>query len=506
MSKPAPAAFLSYVHSDDLHDRGGISNFREQLEGEIRMQMGTPFSIFQDRNDLMWGQAWKERIDQSLNDVTFLIPIITPSFFQSPYCIQEFITFSRRESTLGIKRLILPLYYVTCDEMELPAEGSDEVISILKERQWTDWRKFRFRTFDDAEVREELALLATTIKASIKEIYEVFRLADQKAVSVDDKRAERVEILTDLDVQGSLEVVLKGLDEGSRQGPIVAPGSPRPKKRPVRKPPYKVFTTRFDEVVTVEDLLSPEETQALYDYLSPHSSALEKENNAALERQTTLMRALSSNNDVAISLLIDNSGSLRGNPIRNIAAWSLIVLDIWEKFGIDTAATGFTTRAWKGGQSREAWLAAGRPPRPGRLNDLRYVLYKKFGRPLRDCAQNFGLMIREGILKENIDGEALEWAAQALRAHQAKTKILVVISDGAPVDDSTLSANDHEFLVRHLRTVIRKIKADQSLRLIALGVDFDVNRYYGDSGFGATQSNLGLVALRRVNEILLTAK
>jgi hypothetical protein len=158
MGERQPIAFLSYVRSDDDHDDGRITAFRKRLEGEVRMQTGKPFAIFQDRNDIAWGQHWEERINSSLSDVTFLIPILTPSFFQSPACRSEFQTFFLKEQMLGVNRLILPLYYVACDQLGdgyLP--GSDDIAETLRSRNWTDWRQFRFKSFHDEVVAAALA-------------------------------------------------------------------------------------------------------------------------------------------------------------------------------------------------------------------------------------------------------------------------------------------------------------------------------------------------------------
>ena len=178
--------------------------------------------------------------------------------------------------------------------------------------------------------------------------------------------------------------------------------------------------------------------------------------------------------DTVVTLLIDNSGSMRGRPI-SIAA---ISADILERVGVKTEILGFTTRAWKGGQSREKWLADGRPAQPGRLNDVRHIIYKQADEPWRRAKKALGLMMREGLLKENIDGEALLWAHQRLIGRPEDRKILMVISDGAPVDDSTLSVNSGSYLERHLRQVIGWIEARSPVELVAIGIGHDVTRYY----------------------------
>ncbi|MBY0285182.1 MAG: cobaltochelatase subunit CobT [Sphingomonas sp.] len=182
--------------------------------------------------------------------------------------------------------------------------------------------------------------------------------------------------------------------------------------------------------------------------------------------------------DTVVTLLIDNSGSMRGRPISIAAISADILARTLERCGVKTEILGFTTRAWKGGQARENWLAAGRPPQPGRLNDVRHIIYKQADEPWRRAKPNLGLMMREGLLKENIDGEALLWAHSRLLARREDRKILMVISDGAPVDDSTLSVNSGSYLERHLRQVIGWIETRSPIELCAIGIGHDVTRYY----------------------------
>ncbi|RZM33546.1 MAG: cobaltochelatase subunit CobT, partial [Sphingomonas sp.] len=182
--------------------------------------------------------------------------------------------------------------------------------------------------------------------------------------------------------------------------------------------------------------------------------------------------------DTVVTLLIDNSGSMRGRPISIAAISADILARTLERCGVKTEILGFTTRAWKGGQSRETWLAAGRPPQPGRLNDIRHIVYKRADEPWRRARNSLGLMMREGLLKENIDGEALMWAHARLVARPEERRILMVISDGAPVDDSTLSVNSGSYLERHLRQVIGWIESKSPVELVAIGIGHDVTRYY----------------------------
>ena len=182
--------------------------------------------------------------------------------------------------------------------------------------------------------------------------------------------------------------------------------------------------------------------------------------------------------DTVVTLLIDNSGSMRGRPISIAAISADIMARTLERCGVKTEILGFTTRAWKGGQTREDWLAADRPANPGRLNDLRHIVYKKADEPWRHAKKNLGLMMREGLLKENIDGEALLWAHSRLIARPEERRILMVISDGAPVDDSTLSVNHGAYLENHLRKVIEWIESRSPVQLVAIGIGHDVTRYY----------------------------
>jgi len=182
--------------------------------------------------------------------------------------------------------------------------------------------------------------------------------------------------------------------------------------------------------------------------------------------------------DTVVSLLIDNSGSMRGRPISIAAISADILARTLERCGVKVEILGFTTRAWKGGQARELWLGEGRPPHPGRLNDLRHIVYKKADEPWRRARKNLGLMMREGLLKENIDGEALLWAHNRLVGRPEERRIMMVISDGAPVDDSTLSVNSGTYLERHLRQVIGWIESRSPVELAAIGIGHDVTRYY----------------------------
>ncbi len=205
--------------------------------------------------------------------------------------------------------------------------------------------------------------------------------------------------------------------------------------------------------------------------------------------------------DTVVSLLIDNSGSMRGRPITVAALCGDILSKTLERCLIKTEILGFTTKAWKGGESREQWIKDGKPSNPGRLNDLRHIVYKSADSPSRRSKKNLGLLLREGILKENIDGEALKWANNRLKNRQEKRKILIVISDGAPVDDSTLSVNPGNYLERNLRDIINQIETKKEVELIAIGIGHDVSRYYSKAVTIMDVDQLGEVLLNELSEI-----
>jgi cobaltochelatase CobT len=278
---------------------------------------------------------------------------------------------------------------------------------------------------------------------------------------------------------------------------------------------YKVFSREHDEEIAAEALSSPDELERLRSFLDKELRAL----SGAVARLANRLqrRLLAQQNrawdfdleegtldaarlpriivdplhplsfkrerdtdfrDTVVTLLLDNSGSMRGRPIMVAACCADILARTLERCGVKVEILGFTTRAWKGGQAREAWLGAGKPAGPGRLNDLRHIIYKTADAPWRRSKRNLALMMREGLLKENIDGEALAWAHNRLLARPEQRRILMMISDGAPVDDSTLSVNSGSYLELHLRQVIAEIEQRSPIELIAIGIGHDVTRYY----------------------------
>ncbi|MEL0231649.1 MAG: cobaltochelatase subunit CobT [Hyphomicrobiales bacterium] len=304
-------------------------------------------------------------------------------------------------------------------------------------------------------------------------------------------------------------------DEGEDSSAPDNRGEIEETKQNTRQPAYKVYTTEFDEIISAEEIADIDELDRLRNYLDKQISNLQgvvarlanklqrklmaQQNRswdfdleegildtARLVRVVTdPMHPLSFKmerdtdfRDTVVTLLIDNSGSMRGRPIMVAATCADILTRTLERCGVKAEVLGFTTKAWKGGQSRELWTNSGKPMRPGRLNDLRHIIYKSADAPWRRSKRNLGLMMKEGILKENIDGEALEWAYERIQKRQEQRKIMMVISDGAPVDDSSLSVNSGNYLELHLKKVINKIETNKDIELIAIGIGHDVTRYY----------------------------
>jgi cobaltochelatase CobT len=339
---------------------------------------------------------------------------------------------------------------------------------------------------------------------------------DRKPVSAEEESSETAGAEEDAELTeatGEGEMESDADDERRTNAP------PRRPNRSVLDAPsefgYQVFSRTFDETIAAEELCDQEELERLRAFLDKQLTHLHvavsrlanrlqrrllaQQNRAwdfdldeglldtarltriitdpftplsfKRERDTTFR-------DTVVTLLLDNSGSMRGRPIMVAACCADILARTLERCGVKVEILGFTTRQWKGGQTREQWLAAGKPGSPGRLNDLRHIIYKSADAPWRRARRNLGLMMREGLLKENIDGEALAWAHSRLIARPEQRRILMMISDGAPVDDSTLSVNSGSYLERHLRQVIHEIETRSPVELIAIGIGHDVTRYY----------------------------
>ena len=305
---------------------------------------------------------------------------------------------------------------------------------------------------------------------------------------------------------------------------------------------YKAYTNKFDETIEAEELCDTEELDRLRAYLDKQLNNLQGVVGRLANRLQRRLLAQQSRSwefdleegtldparltrvviddmrgsfsplsfkrekdtnfrDTVVTLLIDNSGSMRGRPITVAATCADILARTLERCGVKVEILGFTTKAWKGGQSRELWLQSGKPANPGRLNDLRHVIYKSADAPWRRARRNLGLMMREGLLKENIDGEALDWAHNRLLARREQRKILMMISDGAPVDDTTLSVNSGNYLEKHLRQVIEQIETRSPVELIAIGIGHDVTRYYRRAVTIVDAEELGGVMTEKLAEL-----
>lgn len=321
--------------------------------------------------------------------------------------------------------------------------------------------------------------------------------------------------------ESQAQVSMDETDDGEQEEEVELPEGDAPMEPPAPQPvsdadpSYKVYLGEFDEEIGAEELAEPAELERLRAYLDQQ---LEPLKGAVSRLANKLQRRLQAQQnrswefdreegildagrlarvvanpttplsfkvekdtefrDTVVTLLLDNSGSMRGRPISIAAICADVLARTLERCDVKVEILGFTTKAWKGGQSREKWLADGRPAHPGRLNDLRHIVYKSADAPWRRTRAHLGLMMKEGLLKENIDGEALEWAHRRILARREQRKILMVISDGAPVDDSTLSVNPANYLEKHLRDVIEMVERKKLIELIAIGIGHDVTRYY----------------------------
>ncbi len=335
--------------------------------------------------------------------------------------------------------------------------------------------------------------------------------ADASPEQSQEEQQDASQASVEMDDQGDMEEAEETeLPEG--EAPLEPP-PPAPHSE--ADPDYKVFTTEHDEEISAEELAEPQELERLRAYLDQQ---LEPLKGAVSRLANKLQRRLQAQQnrswefdkeegvldagrlarvvanpttplsfkvekdmefrDTVVTLLLDNSGSMRGRPISIAAICADVLSRTLERCDVKVEILGFTTRAWKGGRSREEWLAGGREQQPGRLNDLRHIIYKQADAPIRRTRDNLGLMMKEGLLKENIDGEALEWAHRRMLARREQRKILMVISDGAPVDDSTLSVNPSNYLEKHLRDVIAMVEKRRAVELLAIGIGHDVTRYY----------------------------
>jgi cobaltochelatase CobT len=331
------------------------------------------------------------------------------------------------------------------------------------------------------------------------------------------------------------ELAPGGADESETAGRVRRPD---PRDNRPREPAYRIYTGQFDEVVEADELCDGIELTRLRAQLDQQLAHLKGVTSKLANRLQRRLMARQTRSwefdleeglldtarlsrviinpehplsfkrerqtdfrDTVVTLLLDNSGSMRGRPITVAAMSADILARTLERCGVKVEILGFTTRAWKGGQARERWIAQGKPANPGRLNDLRHIIYKPAEAPWRRARKSLGLMLREGILKENIDGEALLWAHNRLLARHEERRILMVISDGAPVDDSTLSVNPGNYLERHLRDVIRYIETRSPVQLVAIGIGHDVTRYYRRAVTIVDAEQLGGTMMEKLAEL-----
>jgi cobaltochelatase CobT len=344
---------------------------------------------------------------------------------------------------------------------------------------------------------------------------------NEEEAGTEEAPAEENEAADDQMEQGETEgaeisdddLMEEGDEESETPGEVKRPNNPFDELN--EKIDYAVFTQEFDEEITAEELCDEAELDRLRAFLDKQLAHLQGAvGRLANKLQRRLMAQQNRSwdfdleegyldtarlprlvidpmqplsfkmerdtkfRDTVVTLVIDNSGSMRGRPITVAATCADILARTLERCGVKVEILGFTTKAWKGGQSREKWLTSGKPVAPGRLNDLRHIVYKSADQPWRRSKRNLGLMMREGLLKENIDGEALIWAHNRLLGRPEQRRILMMISDGAPVDDSTLSVNPGNYLERHLRAVIEQIETKSPVELLAIGIGHDVTRYY----------------------------
>jgi cobaltochelatase CobT len=379
--------------------------------------------------------------------------------------------------------------------MEMAEEYGDDDLDENEEETSSDEDQPRGEEQDQEDVEEDAGDDAAPAEDS-----------EQSDEQMEDGEQDGAEISDD-DMQD------EGEDDSETPGETRRPNTPFSDFN--EKVDYHVYTEEFDETISAEELCDTAELERLRAFLDKQLAHLQgavgrlanrlqrrlmaqqnrswdfdlEEGYLDPARLTRMiidpMQALSFKmerdtqfRDTVVTLLIDNSGSMRGRPITVAATCADILARTLERCGVKVEILGFTTKAWKGGQARETWLSGGKPQTPGRLNDLRHIIYKSADAPWRRARSNLGLMMREGLLKENIDGEALIWAHNRLLARREQRRILMMISDGAPVDDSTLSVNPGNYLERHLRAVIEQIETRSPVELLAIGIGHDVTRYY----------------------------
>ena len=356
--------------------------------------------------------------------------------------------------------------------------------------------------------------------------------------SKDDKNNEMSTDASLPDIDQLSSEVGKEIEVSEEEDPSNSPNVRDKKNKNFEDSNYKFYTQEFDEIISAEDLESEEELLrlrqnldqqllSLKNFISKLANKLQRKLLAKQNRawefdleegslDTSKLTRVIINplhslsfkkekdikfKDTLVTVLIDNSGSMRGKPISVAAVCADILARTLEKCSVKVEILGFTTKNWKGGKSREAWTKTDKPKSPGRLNDLRHIIYKAADTHWRQAKNNIGLMLKEGLLKENIDGEAISWAYNRIKKRKEERKILMVISDGAPVDDSTLSVNSGDFLEKHLKKVVKSIENKNDVEILAIGIGHDVSRYYNKAIKITDVQELGDVMINQLSNL-----
>ena len=361
---------------------------------------------------------------------------------------------------------------------------------------------------------------------------------EKEDLTQDENSSQAESLDLEVDIDELDQEIVQTSPEGSIEEEIELGKIEQPEFKDNRNLSYKAFTRKYDEIIDAKDLVTAEEALRLRSQLDnlikPHLTTIGKLANRLqrllLAQQNTswnfnldegsldtsrLHRVIAEPGhplsykqetenkfkDTVITLLIDNSGSMRGRSISLAAICGDIISSTFERCSVKTEVLGFTTKHWKGGESKSDWISSGNPSSPGRLNDLRHIIYKSADSSWRRSRKFFGAMLREGLLKENVDGEALMWSYGRLIKRQEERKIIIVISDGAPVDDSTLSANGEDYLDIHLKESIKFIQSSQNIELQAIGIGHDVNKYYKNAITIHRAEELGEVLLEKLTNL-----
>ncbi len=463
---------------------------------------------------------------------------------------------SKNKSTNPKEIIIEAFRYVCYEELleENLGENNNKYRKIIKEKLKNNYDNFFKKlkkninnqekfTSTILETLNELGLLNKNNKNSLEEENNENEVEDKKDNNENENENNDNESEANIEMQSSETNIEQSLsiDENEELGDDSSESEIDyfPKIESIENlETYKVYSYNFDEIINAEDLCDFKELEKLRRNLDQQvfnfqplivkiANRLQRKLLAQQNRHwdfnmeegyldtSRLAKIIANPNnklsykiereiefkDTIVSLLIDNSGSMRGRPITVAALCSDILAKTLERCLIKSEILGFTTKAWKGGQSRENWIKDGKPSSPGRLNDLRHIIYKSADAPWRRSKKNLGLLLKEGILKENVDGEALSWAYKRLINRQEKRKVLVVISDGAPVDDSTLSVNPGNYLEKNLRDIINVIEKNDEVELIAIGIGHDVSRYYSKAVTIMDVDQLGEVLLNQLSTI-----